>query len=32
TITGVGRYLKAKNPKIKIIGVDAATSKIIKPR
>ncbi len=26
TITGVGRYLKEKNPAIKIIGVDAATS------
>ncbi|MEK6731024.1 MAG: cysteine synthase family protein [Pseudomonadota bacterium] len=27
TISGVGRYLKEKNPAIKIIGVDAATSK-----
>lgn len=26
TICGVGRYLKERNPKIKIIGVDAATS------
>lgn len=26
TISGVGRYLKEKNPNIKIIGVDAATS------
>ena len=26
TISGVGRYLKEKNPAIKIIGVDAATS------
>jgi cystathionine beta-synthase len=26
TISGVGRYLKQQNPKIKIIGVDAATS------
>ena len=27
TISGVGRYLKEKNPAIKIIGIDAATSK-----
>lgn len=27
TISGVGRYLKEQNPNIKIIGVDAATSK-----
>jgi len=27
TISGVGRYLKEKNPKIRVIGVDAATSK-----
>lgn len=26
TISGVGKYLKKKNPNIKIIGVDAATS------
>jgi len=26
TISGVGKYLKEKNPKIKIIGIDAATS------
>ncbi len=26
TISGVGRYLKEKNPQIKVIGVDAATS------
>ncbi|MCF7799468.1 cysteine synthase family protein [Candidatus Babeliales bacterium] len=26
TISGVGKYLKEKNPNIKIIGVDAATS------
>ncbi|HEV2423658.1 MAG TPA: pyridoxal-phosphate dependent enzyme [Terriglobia bacterium] len=26
TITGVGRYLKAKNPKIKVIGADPAGS------
>ncbi len=26
TISGVGRYLKEKNPNVKIIGVDAATS------
>jgi cystathionine beta-synthase len=27
TISGVGRYLKEKNPRIQVIGVDAATSK-----
>jgi len=26
TISGAGRYLKEKNPKIKVIGIDAATS------
>lgn len=26
TISGVGRYLKEKNPSVKIIGIDAATS------
>jgi cystathionine beta-synthase len=26
TLSGVGRYLKEKNPAVKIIGVDAATS------
>lgn len=28
TITGVGRYLKEKNHNVKIIGIDAATSKL----
>lgn len=31
TITGIGRFLKEKNPKIKIIGIDAATSKFSSP-
>lgn len=31
TISGVGRYLKKKNPNIKIIGVDAATSAYSSP-
>lgn len=31
TISGVGRYLKRKNPAIKIIGIDAATSKLSCP-
>lgn len=31
TIMGVSRYLKAKNPAIKIIGVDAATSALSSP-
>lgn len=31
TICGIGRYLKEQNPKIKIIGVDAATSKLSSP-
>jgi len=31
-ITGIGRYLKEKNPAIKIIGVDAATSKLSSPK
>ena len=31
TISGVGQYLKEKNPAIKIIGVDAATSKLSSP-
>lgn len=30
-ISGVGKYLKEKNPKIQIIGVDAATSKLSQP-
>ena len=28
TISGVGQYLKEKNPNVKIIGIDAATSKL----
>lgn len=32
TISGVGQFLKEKNPKIKIIGVDAATSKLSSPK
>ncbi len=31
TISGVGQYLKEQNPKIKIIGIDAATSKLSRP-
>lgn len=31
TISGVGRYLKEQNPRVKIIGVDAATSKLSCP-
>ena len=31
TISGIGKYLKEKNPDIKIIGVDAATSKLSSP-
>jgi len=31
TVSGVGKYLKEKNPDIKIIGVDAATSKLSMP-
>ncbi|OGT06050.1 MAG: hypothetical protein A2X78_04545 [Gammaproteobacteria bacterium GWE2_37_16] len=31
TISGVGKYLKEKNPNIKIIGVDALTSKLSMP-
>lgn len=31
TISGVGKFLKEKNPNIKIIGVDAATSKLSSP-
>jgi len=31
TITGVGRYLKQKNPNIKVIGIDVATSKLSSP-
>jgi cystathionine beta-synthase len=31
TISGVGKYLKEQNPKIKIIGVDVATSKLSSP-
>ncbi len=31
TISGVGRYLKEQNPSIKIIGIDAATSKLSSP-
>ena len=32
TISGVGKYLKEQNPNIKIIGVDAATSKLSSPK
>lgn len=31
TISGVGKYLKEQNSKIKIIGIDAATSKLSMP-
>jgi cystathionine beta-synthase len=31
TISGVGKYLKEQNSKIKIIGIDAATSKLSSP-
>ncbi len=31
TISGVGKYLKEQNPNIKIIGIDAATSKFSSP-
>lgn len=31
TISGVGRYLKEKNPAIKIIGIDTATSQLSSP-
>jgi len=31
TISGVGQYLKEKNQNIKIIGIDAATSKLSSP-
>lgn len=31
TISGVGKYLKEKNSKIKVIGIDAATSKLSMP-
>jgi cystathionine beta-synthase len=31
TLSGVGRYLKEKNPHVKIIGVDAATSAYSSP-
>ena len=31
TISGIGKYLKEQNPKIKIIGIDAATSKLSSP-
>ncbi|MCK4608109.1 MAG: cysteine synthase family protein [Gammaproteobacteria bacterium] len=31
TISGVGKYLKEQNPNIKIIGIDAATSKLSSP-
>ncbi|MCK4870370.1 MAG: cysteine synthase family protein [Gammaproteobacteria bacterium] len=31
TISGIGKYLKEQNPAIKIIGIDAATSKFSSP-
>jgi len=31
TISGIGKYLKEQNSKIKIIGIDAATSKLSSP-
>jgi cystathionine beta-synthase len=31
TISGVGRYLKERKPEVKIIGIDAATSKFSSP-
>lgn len=31
TISGVGKFLKEKNPSIKIIGIDAATSSLSSP-
>ena len=31
TVSGVGKYLKEQNPKIKIIGIDALTSKLSSP-